>query len=207
MPYFSESYWGQSNPTTGCAVEAHEFSETVRQLAPTEIPRPAAGSDAAERHPVRIVLENIRSAFNVGSILRTADALRADHVHLTGYTPPGSHRTVHKSALGAQDVVPWSHADDVRETLSRLRSDGFTIVAVEITDRPGRISDLRKHDFPVALVFGNEVAGISAEALACCDMAIELPQYGQKHSLNVAVAAGIVGYDVLRHWQTLEQHG
>lgn len=155
------------------------------------------------RHPVCFVLENIRSAFNVGSILRTADALRAEHVHLAGFTPPGDHRSVNKSALGAQDTVPWSHREDVAEVLDRLEGEGWVLAAVEITDAPRDARMLRSDDFPIALILGNEVDGVSPQALARCRFALELPQYGAKHSLNVAVAAGVVGYDVTRRWTEL----
>lgn len=149
------------------------------------------------------MVENVRSAFNVGSILRTSDALRVQHVYLAGFTPGGDHKGVHKSALGAQDSVPWSSVPDAVAILRHLRGKGYTLAAAEITDTPATSQDLEAGDYPLALVVGNEVTGVSDEVLALADMAIELPQFGTKHSLNVAVAFGVIGYDVIRRWNDL----
>lgn len=153
-----------------------------------------------------VVVENVRSAFNVGSILRTADALRVQHVYLAGYTPGGDHKGVHKSALGAQDSVPWSVVPDAVSILRHLRRTGYTLAAAEITDTPSTSEDLKAGDYPLALIVGNEVAGVSDEVLAMADVALELPQFGTKHSLNVAVAFGVIGYDVIRRWNHLNSH-
>jgi tRNA G18 (ribose-2'-O)-methylase SpoU len=176
----------------------------MRKLDPPEIPRPdAAALASAPRNPVRIVLENVRSAFNVGSILRTSDALRIDHVYLCGYTPDGSHPGVHKAALGAQDTVPWSRWPGVEEALRDARSSGYSVAALEITDTPTPVRKLEVRHFPLCLVLGNEVDGVSDLALGLCDLAIELPQFGAKHSLNVAVAFGVAGYDLVRRYREL----
>jgi tRNA G18 (ribose-2'-O)-methylase SpoU len=178
----------------------------LRKLDTFEIPRiPESGIGDMTRHPIRIVVENVRSAFNVGSILRTADALRVEHVHLIGFSPQGNHNGVNKSALGAQDSVPWSHEPDILPTLESLRGKGFTLAAVEITDTPRDPRRLQPGDFPIALVVGNEVSGVSEEALSSCDFALELPQFGVKHSLNVAVAIGVVGYDATRCWNDFQE--
>jgi tRNA G18 (ribose-2'-O)-methylase SpoU len=136
-------------------------------------------------------------------MLRTADAIRAEHVYLVGYTPDGDHRGVHKAALGAQDTVPWTKVPDSAVLLKNLRKEGRTLAAVEITDSSTSTSGLSLAHFPLALVVGNEVHGVSDEALGLCDLAIEIPQYGAKHSLNVSVALGIVGYEVVRRWHEL----
>lgn len=177
----------------------------MRKLTPDEIARtPPAALRRAGRHPLYVIVENVRSAFNVGSVLRTADALRAAHVYLTGFTPDGTHPGVHKAALGAQDTVPWSTLPDVTGAIREARSAGCTIVALEITDRPSPLESLRLSDYPVCLIIGNEVDGVSAEALALCDRALELPQFGAKHSLNVAVAFGVAAYDLVRHFRRLD---
>ncbi|MBO6577317.1 MAG: hypothetical protein JJ896_18410 [Rhodothermales bacterium] len=177
----------------------------MKQLDSRHIPR-VAPEDLAQvqRHPVCLVVENVRSAFNVGSMLRSADALRLDHVYLTGFSPPGDHRGVNKAALGAQDAVPWSHTRDTIDVLGSLKQRGYTLAAVEITDSPTDARRLPRADFPLALVVGNEVSGVDPKSLELCDLALELPQFGMKHSLNVAVAMGVVGYDVVRRWLELE---
>lgn len=155
------------------------------------------------RHPVAIVLENIRSAHNVGSILRTADALRLERVFCCGFTPDGSHRAVHKAALGAQDTVPWSHEQDAVSLVQRLRKEGYTIAALEITDTPSDASALTSSSFPICIVAGNEVTGVSDELIRECDLALELAQFGVKQSLNVSVATGVMLYDVIRSFRSL----
>lgn len=174
----------------------------LRKLSSSELGRPSAESLAAiPAHPLRILAEDIRSAHNVGAILRTADAIRAEHVYLTGFTPPGDHRLVHKSALGAQDTVPWSRHDDPLEAIALARAAGCLVVALEQTNQPDSVDRLTIRDFPVCLVLGNEVDGVSDRVLAACDRAVELDQFGAKHSLNVSVAFGIAAYDLLRQWK------
>jgi 23S rRNA (guanosine2251-2'-O)-methyltransferase len=158
-----------------------------------------------DRHPIRLLVEDVRSAHNVGALLRTADALLLDHVHLTGFTPDGNHNGVNKAALGAQDMVPWTHDGPAIDMIHHLRSNGYTVAAVEITDAPSDLDALRSSDYPLVLVVGNEVNGISDDVLAQCDMALELPQFGFKHSLNVAVAFAVMGYDVVRRWKHLTE--
>lgn len=189
---------------TTCKILADWPLAPVRKLSTQEIGRADPEQLAAsERHPVSIVVENVRSAFNVGAMLRTGDALRVQHVYLAGYSPGGDHRGVHKAALGAQDTVPWTSVPDAVELLATLRDAGYTLAAVEITDTPTLPGDLGLDRYPLVLVVGNEVHGVSPEALSLCDIAIEIPQYGAKHSLNVSVALGIVGYDVVRRWHKL----
>lgn len=151
----------------------------------------------APRHPLAVVLDDVRSAYNVGSILRTADAVRAARVVCCGYTPPPDHPAVAKTALGAEASVPWAVAESVEAAIEALRAEGYTPVALEQTDAPTTLQGIEPGDFPIALVLGNEVTGVSREALAACDRALELPQYGAKHSLNVAVAFGVAAYGLL----------
>ena len=172
----------------------------MKKLAPSEMRRTGAGP----RRPVRAIVDNVRSAFNVGSILRTADALGLQHVYLAGFTADGNHPGVHKSALGAQDTVPWSVCRTAKDAIDDARSSGCTIVALEITDSPTSFAELKTEHFPVCLVVGNELEGVGEAVLAQCDLAIELPQYGVKHSLNVAVAFGVAGYDLVRHHNSLK---
>ena len=171
----------------------------MKKLAHAEIPRMSPSElMKSDRFPITLLLENIRSAHNVGSLIRTADAIRAQRVILGGVTAPASHRGVHKSALGAQDVVPWEHVQDPLALVDEARAKGTTVIGLEITDSPTDLDTLSKEIFPIMLVVGNEVDGISDELLSRCHHAIEIPQYGMKQSLNVSVAGGIALYDLLR---------
>ncbi len=175
----------------------------VRKLRPDEIARPTLEELAAlPRHPIIVVLDNVRSAHNVGSVFRTADAARVARVVCCGFTPTPSDFSIAKTALGAEQTVPWQHAEDAAEALEALRADGYTLAALEQTDRPTRIEEVGPEHFPLALVLGNEVDGVQQRALDRCDLAVELPQFGAKHSLNVAVAFGVAVYELLERWRS-----
>ena len=175
----------------------------MRKLRPEEIDRPSPDAlDALPRHPLAVVLDSIRSAYNVGSIFRTADAARVAHIYVTGYTPTPAHRSVAKTALGAEHTVPWSQHDDPLPLLDRLHADGHTIAALEQTDAPTTIGAVTPQQFPLALVLGNEVEGVQQAILDRCDIALEIPQYGAKHSLNVSVAFGIAAFGLVERWRT-----
>jgi len=149
---------------------------------------------ALPRRPFWLVLENIRSALNVGSLFRTADGFRLGGLCLCGYTAGPDHREVRKTALGAEDSVPYRTFDDASACLTALKNEGFTIWALEQTTTSILLEAVKLPDAPIALVLGNEVDGVSPEALALCDGAIEIAQGGIKHSLNVAVAGGIAAW-------------
>lgn len=164
----------------------------MRKLKHSEIKRLSnAEYEVAEKHPIAVLVDNIRSAHNLGSILRTSDAAGIEQVYLTGITPPVDHKMVHKTALGAQDTVCVTRTDNPSELVGLLRSRGYKVAALELTDTPSRIADLKATDFPLLLIVGNELHGVSTELIDLCDMALEIPQYGTKHSLNVSVASGI----------------
>ncbi len=150
------------------------------------------------RHPIIIVLDNIRSLYNVGSIFRTADAVRAQELILCGYTPTPPRPEIEKTALGATESVPWRFQPSAVEAVLELRHRGIRVFAVELTDQSRPYDSLTPEDFPAAFVFGNEIVGIQPAVLQQCDAALAIPMYGTKHSLNVAVAAGIVLYEALR---------
>lgn len=147
------------------------------------------------RRSVVGVLENIRSLGNVGSIFRSADAVRFDQLYLCGYTGHPPRPEIQKTALGATESVPWSYWSQSTEALLWLKESGYQILGLEITTKslPLTEIDLRP---PVAIVVGNEVTGIGAETLALCDNAVELPMQGLKESLNVAVAFGVIAYQL-----------
>lgn len=140
-----------------------------------------------------LVLDNIRSAHNVGSAFRTADAFKADKVWLCGICACPPSAEIHKSALGAENSVPWEHADDTLELVKRLREDGYIIISVEQTEHARQLQDLSvSGDARCAFVFGNEVDGVRQDVVDASDFSLEIPQFGTKHSLNVSVSVGVV---------------
>jgi tRNA G18 (ribose-2'-O)-methylase SpoU len=147
--------------------------------------------------PVIAVLENVRSAYNVGSVFRTADAFLIDAIYITGYTAKPPHKEIKKTALGAEETVDWKHFPSAKEAIEVLRQDGYRVFAVEQVE--SSIS-LEKFDVSgkIAVIFGNEVSGVEQSTIALCDGTIEIPQLGMKHSLNIATAAGVVLWEIVR---------
>ena len=140
-----------------------------------------------------LVFDNIRSAHNVGSAFRTADSFKIDKVWLCGICAVPPSAEIHKSALGAEDSVDWEHVDDTMEAVRRLKEDGYTIVSAEQTMQSVMLDTfVPEKGRRYAVVFGNEVAGVSQEVVDASDFALEIPQYGTKHSLNVSVSMGVV---------------
>lgn len=167
--------------------------EEMHRLEPTEFRK-------AEKLPLVVILDNVRSLHNVGSTLRTSDAFRIHSVCLCGITGKPPSAEIHKTALGAEDSVEWHYFPSAAIAIASLRARGYSVWAVEQVS--GSIP-LQSFPFsrskPIALVFGNEVHGVSQEALDICDGAIEIPQYGTKHSLNVSVTVGIVLWEAMKH--------
>ncbi len=151
----------------------------------------------SEKIPITVVLDNIRSGLNVGSAFRSADAFRIEKIICCGYTPIPPHREVLKSALGATESVSWNHIPDTREAVWQLQSQGIKVFAVEQTTGSIPLQQFQPASYlPLAIVLGNEVQGVNQEVIEKCDGAIEITQFGTKHSLNVAVCVGIVLYDL-----------
>jgi len=149
-----------------------------------------------EKIPLIIILDNIRSMHNVGATFRTADAFLIIKIILCGITPQPPHREIHKAALGATESVDWSHESDINTTISDLKSKGFEIIGIEQTSNSQMITDFTiDKTKKYALILGNEVEGISDEALENIDIFLEIPQLGTKHSLNVSVCGGIVMWE------------
>ena len=157
-------------------------------------------AQAATRLPLYAILDHIRSAHNVGSMFRTADGARAAELLLCGYTPTPPHRHLSKTALGAVDVVPWRACETVAEAIGVMRAQGAQILAVEHTATSVALYDYELR-FPLALVMGNEVDGLSDATITQCDATVHLPMHGLKNSLNVSVAFGIALYEVLRRYE------
>lgn len=153
------------------------------------------------RFPVYLILDDVRSMHNVGSAFRTADAFNAKGIYLCGYTPRPPHRDIHKTALGATETVPWQYEESITTALETLRNDGYCIWAVEQVHNSIALQDIV---FPpqekIALIFGNEVSGVSNDALALCDGCIEIPQWGTKHSLNISVTVGVVLWELVKRY-------
>jgi len=147
----------------------------------------------AKKIPIIIVLDNVRSMENVGSFFRTADAFRIEAIYLCGITACPPHREIHKTALGADESVDWKYFKTTKEACEYLQSINYKIFAVEQVDGSIMLNDFKASENS-AYIFGNEVEGVDDEALAYCEQAIEIPQEGTKHSLNVSVSGGIVMY-------------
>jgi tRNA G18 (ribose-2'-O)-methylase SpoU len=154
--------------------------------------------------PVYVLLNSIRSTYNVGSIFRTSDGAMIDKLYLCGYTPfpptlqnpLSGKKEILKTALGSTESVKWEYVKDPVEVLLKLKNNGIKICALEMTDKSISYSEVKKEDFPLCLVVGNEISGVSQELIDLCDFSIEIPQHGIKHSLNVAVAYGIAIFEM-----------
>ena len=147
----------------------------MRKLAHLEIPRSSAEALVhLPRVPIRVIAQDVRSAHNVGAILRTSDAFRLERVVLCGISPSADQRAVRKTSLGAEDTVPWEQVPSVMEAIGAARTAGCTIAALELTDTPTRVHQAPKSAFPLALVVGNEVDGVSDEVIDACDLALEI---------------------------------
>jgi tRNA G18 (ribose-2'-O)-methylase SpoU len=170
-----------------------------RQLEGHEMQRMSLEEYACSpRHPVTLVLHNIRSMWNVGAMFRSADAAGIEKIVITGYTATPPRKEIDKVALGAQESVCWEHCEDPVEAIRRLKDEGKRVFALEIAENSRTYTAMQAADFPAALLVGNEVDGIDDELLVHCDDVLEIPQYGTKHSLNVAVAAGIALFECVR---------
>lgn len=167
----------------------------LQRLTPTEF----AG---VKKIPVSILLDDIRSANNVGSIFRTADCFALKHIYLCGITATPPHRDILKTALGATETVAWSHHEDAISLVKQLRGDGAQVQCLEQTEQSVRLRDfVAPANHPLILIVGNEVNGVSQALIDVADGTIEIEQFGTKHSLNVAVAAGMMVYTINAQYQ------
>jgi tRNA G18 (ribose-2'-O)-methylase SpoU len=152
------------------------------------------------RHPVSLVLDSVRSLHNVGSIFRTADGFGIEHLYLCGITGTPPHREIHKTALGAENAVPWTYHDSSFEICQKLKSDGYFLIAIEQAEGSIPLGSFQlDKDKKYAVILGNEVDGVHQDILSICDACVEIPQFGTKHSFNVAVCAGIVLWELIPH--------
>ena len=171
----------------------------MRKLSMAELGRKTVEEfRQSQKLPVIAVMENIRSAYNVGSIFRTADAFLLDSVYICGYTAYPPHKEIKKTALGAEDSVAWKYIKKIEEAIEELRSNGYNVYAVEQAVDSWKLGSFAVEDDKVAVIFGNEVTGVEQSTIQLCDGVIEIPQLGMKHSLNVATAAGVVLWELIR---------
>ena len=170
----------------------------MRKLSMAELNRKTVEEfRASQKMPIIVVLENVRSAYNVGSVFRTADAFLLEAVYLCGYTAFPPHKEIRKTALGAEETVHWKHFKKTADALEELRTSGFRIYSVEQAENSVLLQQLEQEE-RIAVVFGNEVTGVDEATIALTDGCIEIPQLGMKHSLNVSVAAGVVLWEMVR---------
>lgn len=153
----------------------------------------------SDKTPVIAVLENIRSAYNVGSVFRTADAFLLEAIYITGYTCVPPHKEIKKTALGAEESVDWKHFANATEAIKILKENGYKVYAIEQAVNSLMLQKISfNSDEKIAVIFGNEVTGVEQETILQCDGCIEIPQLGMKHSLNIATAAGVVLWEIVR---------
>lgn len=171
----------------------------MRKISNDELNRLSADEfKTTKKFPIAVVLDNVRSMHNVGAAFRTADAFAVEKLLLCGITGTPPHREIHKTALGATETVAWTYHKTTVEALQALKSDGYRLIVVEQTDERTLLQDFRPAEgTKYAFVFGHEVFGVSEEAVAMADDAIEIPQFGTKHSLNITVSLGVVLWDVV----------
>ena len=172
--------------------------DDLNRISPEEFKR-------SEKTPVIAVLENIRSAYNVGSVFRTADAFLLKAIYITGYTCTPPHKEIKKTALGAEDTVEWKHFANAAEAIISLKEQGYKVYAVEQVVNSIALQNLNFNvKEKVAFIFGNEVSGVEVSTIALCDGCVEIPQFGTKHSLNIATAAGVVLWEATKRSLSFE---
>ena len=191
----------KSPPSVYIGAFHHPKAISLRKLTHEELrARSVPPADAAgrERTPVAGLLDNIRSLYNVGSMFRSSDGAFIRRLYLCGYTPVPPRAEIAKTSLGATESVPWLHFRDPLEALAHARSEGMTICVLEHTTGSIPVYTLTREVFPVCLVVGNEITGVGREVIAGADIAVDIPMYGVKQSLNAAVAYGVALFELMR---------
>lgn len=150
----------------------------------------------AEKTPITIVLDNVRSALNVGSVFRTSDAFLIENIILCGITATPPNKEIRKAALGSTDSVNWKYIKNTTDAVKQLIKEGYYVVGIEQADKSTKLNEFELPKKPIAIILGNEVNGVDQQAIDLCNEVIEIPQFGTKHSLNIAVTSGIVIWDL-----------
>lgn len=176
-----------------------------RKLKNEELPRLSESEfKKVEKLPLIVILDNIRSLNNIGSVFRTADAFLIKKIYLCGITAQPPHKDIHKTALGATETVDWEYAENTLDVVQRLKSENVKVLAIEQAEKAVMLDTFTpKPSQKYAVVFGNEVKGVAQEVVDASDAVIEIPQYGTKHSLNIAVSAGVVVWDLFSKMKKL----
>ena len=193
--------WNEPDGGQTAAFSEEETGKTLRKLTHDELLArsvPPGQVGARERNPVAGLLDNIRSLYNVGSMFRTSDGAFIRRLYLCGYTPAPPRSEISKTSLGATESVPWSHHRDPLQAVAEARGQGMTICVLEHTTNSVPVFTLTKDVFPVCLVVGNELTGVSRPVVDAADIAVEIPMYGVKQSLNAAVAYGVALFELIR---------
>jgi len=180
------------------------YHKAMRKLSHAEISGKRTKLDEirpGDRLPVVVVVDNVRSLYNVGSVFRTSDGVLLEKLILTGFTPRPPRKEIEKTALGATQSVPWEYVRDPVEAVRKLKGSGYHAFCLELTDKVVPYYEVTHDEYPLCLVIGNEITGVSKDALAECEKAIEIPQFGIKQSLNVAVAYGVAIFELSRIWR------
>jgi 23S rRNA (guanosine2251-2'-O)-methyltransferase len=173
----------------------------MRKLSMDELGRKSVDEfKQSEKTPVIVVLENIRSAYNVGSVFRTSDAFLIEAIYIIGYSAQPPHKEIKKTALGAEETVLWKYFKTSAEAIDELRKEGYKIFSVEQAEGSYKLNAISVDpDEKIAVIFGNEVTGVEQSTIHLSDGCIEIPQLGMKHSLNIATAAGVVLWELVRN--------
>ncbi|MEK7226683.1 MAG: RNA methyltransferase [Bacteroidota bacterium] len=181
----------------------------MRKLSMAELGRKSVQEfKESDKFPIIIVLENIRSAYNVGSVFRTCDAFLIEAIYIIGYSAKPPHKEIKKTALGAEETVDWEYFKTTGEAVEELRDKGFNIYAAEQAEGSFKLNAIStEQDEKIAVVFGNEVTGVEQSTITLCDGCIEIPQLGMKHSLNIATAAGVLLWELVRQRVPLSPKG
>ena len=173
----------------------------MRKLSMAELGRKSVDEfKHSDKFPIVVVLENIRSAYNVGSVFRTSDAFLIEAIYIVGYSAKPPHKEIKKTALGAEETVFWKYFKTTAEAIDELKGKKYKVYAVEQAEGSYKLhaANFRQNE-KIAVVFGNEVNGIEQSTILLCEGCIEIPQFGMKHSLNIATAAGVVLWELIRN--------
>ena len=169
----------------------------MRKLKNSELERISVENfKSLKKTPIVVVLDNVRSALNVGSCFRTSDAFRIEKIYLCGITAVPPNKEIRKSALGATDSVDWEYQESTKDVVLDLKKKGYLTIAIEQANKSIMLNDFSETNTPIAVVFGNEVNGVQQSVIDVCDNCIEIPQIGTKHSLNISVSVGVVLWDL-----------
>lgn len=170
----------------------------MRKLKNSELDRLSVNDfKQVTKTPLIIILDNIRSLNNIGSVFRTSDAFLIEKIYLCGITATPPHKDIHKTALGSTETVAWEYVEDTKTLVEKLKTEGIKICSIEQAENATMLNDFTPNpDTTYALVFGNEVKGVAQEVVSASDLVIEIPQYGTKHSLNISVSVGVVVWDL-----------